>query len=197
VTRLLAVSEHRKISFGFFQPRSARFGKLVPLSLTEHVDSSVQLLDPRTARGRIAAIIERGFERFDSITTIREIRAIRPAAEEPFTYGSTREIDRAGADLGFPLTTLRKRADGTVVELGKSRLVLRDPSGTERWTQPAAGIRDVVWTANDELVVLGAGVGILDVETGGFVQRRCGWDFKLTADPPPDAHSAAHLCGRE
>jgi len=84
-----------------------------------------------------------------------------------------------------------------VVELGNSRLALRDPSGAERWTRTADGIQDVVWMANDELLVLGAGIGVLDVETGSFVRRQCGWDFKLTADPTPDAHAAAYLCSRE
>ena len=196
-TRLLTVSDGRKISFGFYQPRSARFGKLVPFAVTEGVDSSVQLLDPATARGRIAAIVERSFDRFDDTVTIREIRAIRPAAEEPFTYGSTRELKRESANVGFPDITRRKRADGTVVELGNSRLALRDPSGTERWILPVVGISDVVWTAKDELLVIGAGVGVLDVETGAFVRRQCGWDFALTEEPTVDAHGSAYLCSRE
>jgi hypothetical protein len=197
VTRLVALQDLNKLQLAIYQPRARRVGPLVPVAITEGLDSTVKLLDPAISRGQIAAVIERPFDRFETTVTIREIRAVRPAAEESIVYGPVRERTRELLDLGFPISVRRKRDDGYAVELGKSRVTLRDPSGAERWAIPAGEIHDAAWMATGELVVIGGGIGVLDVATGGFVRRQCGWDFRLADEPSTNGHGRSSLCTRE
>ena len=197
VTRLVSIQGHQTMQVGFYQPRAKRVGRLVPVPLEEGVDSSLTLLDPAVSRGHVAAVVEQVFSRFETLVTIREIRAVRPAAEEPIVFGATRTIENNFETLGFRTSARRKRSDGHEVVLDNHRIKLLDPSGAERWTIPAGEIVDVAWLPSDELVVVGGGVGVLDVATGAFVRRQCGWDFRLADEPSTDSHGRATLCSRE
>lgn len=196
-TRMVAVQQGKQLELGFYQPRAKRFGTLARVDLAEGLDSTVRLLDPAVSRGRVAAIIEQPFDRFETTTTIREIRAVRPEASPPVVFGASRELAEDRAPEWFPIAARSKRSDGHEVTLGNQRVTLRDPSGVERWAIPAGEIHDVAWTASGELIVLGGGIGVLDVATGAFVRRQCGWDFRLADDPTTDSQGRATLCSRE
>jgi hypothetical protein len=60
---------------------------------------------------------------------------------------------------------------------------LRDADGTVRWIVPASGATDVVWLGSGELIATGGGVARVDLETGAFSDRRCGWQFGLWTEP--------------
>ncbi|HEY5935299.1 MAG TPA: hypothetical protein VIU61_11705 [Kofleriaceae bacterium] len=195
VTRLISIVESKTLRLGFYQPRTKRIGPLVATSLAEGLDSHVRLLDPAVSRGKLAVILERSFDQFEETMTLREIRAVKPG-EELVEFAESRTEPVTKQDI-FPITMRRKREDGHVVELGRSRVTLRGPDGKERWTIPAGEIIDAIWTPKGDLLVVGGGLGVLDVATGAFVRRQCGWEFKLTPDPGSESYGSATLCSRE
>jgi len=59
---------------------------------------------------------------------------------------------------------------------------------------PANGVTKVAWSSSGELLAFGGGVGVMDVATGAFTERRCGWDFGLWPEPNDENNFGAELC---
>jgi hypothetical protein len=76
---------------------------------------------------------------------------------------------------------VRTSPDGALAAtFGNGRITLREADGRVRWEIAAPGVTDVAWTPRGELVALAGGVVKLDLETGAFGARHCGWLFGLT-----------------
>jgi len=75
----------------------------------------------------------------------------------------------------------RPSPDGKwVAEVGRDgRMTLRDAAGAEQWIVSAGGASDVVWNARGELVAYGDGIARVDLATGAWLERQCGWWFGL------------------
>lgn len=52
----------------------------------------------------------------------------------------------------------------------------------------------VAWRPNGELAALGGGIAAIDIETGAFGARQCGWSFGLADEPVFDSGVGAALC---
>lgn len=84
--------------------------------------------------------------------------------------------------------------DGTLIaELGHGRITLHDRAGNVRWQRNADGAAGLAWNAADELVSFGAGAALLDLETGAYRTRQCGWTFGRWTKPP-SAIGAPRMC---
>jgi hypothetical protein len=96
--------------------------------------------------------------------------------------------------LEQPSTRRRPSPDGTLaveVVVGE-RLVMRDAQDKERWATTAYGVRDVVWTADGELIASGGGVARVDLTNGALLDRQCAWGFGLWDEPLH--HDGLELC---
>jgi hypothetical protein len=96
-----------------------------------------------------------------------------------------------------PFTRTAKSADGTLVAtLAAGRMTLRDAAGTTRWTVAAPGASDVEWLGSGELFATGGGLARVDLETGAYTDRRCGWQFGLWSDAINN-FASAQMCEAE
>ncbi|HET9989411.1 MAG TPA: hypothetical protein VFQ65_12860, partial [Kofleriaceae bacterium] len=95
----------------------------------------------------------------------------------------------------LPVATVRvTSADRTLIaELANDRITLLDHDGNVRWARPAAGARGLAWNRDDELIAFGDGIAHVELDTGEFTDRRCGWDFGLW-DTPPQTLTNARMC---
>lgn len=176
-----------------FDADTGAFGPGVVVPATE--TGQVILLDPDTADGNEVAIIQPittgpnyqvtyGTVVRDTFVPTKE-RVINPT-HEWLEDGALRELVRS--------TRLRARSpDHTLVaELRDQRLALR-AGKTVRWTVPSAGANALVWTPRGELIVYGAGIARVDLETGALRERRCGLWFGRW-DEEPNAFGTSQLC---
>jgi len=58
----------------------------------------------------------------------------------------------------------------------------------------AAGATSLLWTSSGDLLAYGAGIGRLDVETGAWLDHRCGWSFGRTDTSPPFIGGETEIC---
>src|SRR5262249_25030124 len=75
-----------------------------------------------------------------------------------------------------------------------ARITLRSADGEVKWVVNAHGATDVAWRPDGELAALGNGIVAIDVETGAFGARRCGWSFGLGEQPVFEDSGGVGLC---
>ena len=74
-------------------------------------------------------------------------------------------------------------ADGSLVAVLGPRLALYGGDGTLKWSIAAKDMTGVAWQGNS-LIGVSQGVVRIDVATGAFGDRQCGWRFGLFQKPP-------------
>jgi len=207
-----------------FDPRTHAFGPPVMVG-TGLSPTRVVVLDPRLSGGIAALVLDQVGDGM-LIGELREAE-LRPGTtvQPRTTYqvpGELRAVDRAGhvylhgpADHGDVVVfshgvararlpgvaelALRPSPDGSRIAAFLSpRLVMLTATGQVRWDSALWSGNDVDWTSSGELVMqFQSGIATIDLETGGFVARRCGWGFGL-ADLMTDAGGmGASICDAE
>ena len=181
-THTAALAQDDKVVFRRFDPTTARFG-----------DKAAELDAPNvssvTFDGTTAVV---GWLRPDDVFVQQKVTHIRPDAGT-LERGRLVEqkVERGGGEADLPIepdppvfTRTAKSPDGALVaSISAGRMSLRDAAGTTRWTVPAAGATNVVWLRSGELFATGGGVARIDLETGAYTDRRCGWQFGLWTEP--------------
>lgn len=124
-----------------------------------------------TTKGQLAEA--RSTEEVDTIVA-QATRAVEVRAEETFRLAQTR-ISRTLAELDQALDA---RADATLVDLGASRRVIRQPGGTGGWSAPAATLGSAavggLVGAGAGMVLVGAALGPIGLVGGALVAWRMG-----------------------
>jgi hypothetical protein len=145
------------------------------------------LLDPRANGGRVAL----AYTVLDSTVTVTEVKKLDPDGELVVRLGKQLRkfpVPFRFWDSGGLISQIepfaRKRShpspDGALfADTGDGRVTLHDAAGKVRWTIPARGIVDVMWSGNAELVAFGGGMARVDLATGALEDRHCGWGFGL------------------
>lgn len=106
----------------------------------------------------------------------------------------------AGARLpGLAGLALRPSPDGSqVAAFLNPRVVLVTAAGKVQWDSALWSGSELDWTPSGELVMqFPSGVARIDLATGGFADRRCGWGFGLTDVPLDTSAAAASICDAE
>jgi len=105
------------------------------------------------------------------------------------------DFQRAFGELLPTRTVYAASADRTLIaELEDGRMTLHDRDGNERWMRTARGAIGLAWNANDELIAYGQGVATVDLETGDFIDARCGWQFGVWEQPRDEAFGTGQMC---
>jgi hypothetical protein len=163
--------------------------------------AEVRLYDPAASGGVIAATVAMTADyQHVELTSFHRIDVERPS---PFRI-TTRQLPRPDVRNDFfqgalsPLLPSKplyaQSSDRTLVaELLDGRMTLRDRDGNERWARTARGAFGVVWNADDELIAYGEGAARVDLETGDFIDARCGWQFGLWKQPV-EAFGNGQMC---
>jgi hypothetical protein len=190
------------LEFAQWDPARGTFGHSV--AHWDHAKTGtaeVRLYDPAASGGVIAAATAMAADyQHVELTSFHRIEVTRPS---PFRT-TTRQLPRpvvseelfqtALAGLVPPKPAYAASSDRTlIVELLDGRMTLRDRDGNERWTRTSRGAFGVVWTVDDELIAYGQGVAKVDLETGDFIDARCGWQFGLWKQPV-EAFGNGQMC---
>ncbi len=205
-THLLAVPQHANMEFLRFDPKTGAFDEPTMLELPQDSEDSesVELFDPSAANGIVALVVFRRFE-FDgqprttdviAVKSARHGRTPEAAKRRTLTTDEMRRFDTGDRSMfGIEVTTRHKSPDGNyLAELGNGRITLRRTTGEQLWKLPAAGIAELAWSSEGRLLAFGGGVAELDLTTGAFLDRRCGWEFGLWSEPGDDVGFGAELC---
>ncbi|NVB78917.1 MAG: hypothetical protein HOV81_11015 [Kofleriaceae bacterium] len=185
--------------------------------------ATVYLTDPQKAGGAIAMIattmssygsytspIVEVIERKDLVVgeTIKGRRVLEAAVHVPLVtreghvfsiadpdvveYVGKRVVARyAGANLG----RLVPSPDGRYLAAhGESRIRLYKRGGALVWEIAAPLVNDLGWIDGNLVGVFGGGLAKLDLETGAFDRRACGWSFGLGTFPPHDPSESESVC---
>ncbi|MBV8756548.1 MAG: hypothetical protein JO257_04715 [Deltaproteobacteria bacterium] len=181
-----------KIVFRRFAGKTGTFGNAAEL---EAKDPSSVVLDGD--RAIITAY------RDDTTYNEQTITHIKPEAGTLKIESDRQRQLQMSAEGGFipPTTVAFSRSatspDGALVAtLSAGRISLRDTGGATRWTVAANGAFDVIWLRSGELLATGAGLARVDLESGAFTDRRCGWQFGLWNDRI-DSFASAQMCEAE
>jgi hypothetical protein len=207
-----------------FDPKTHTFGPPVMVGTGQSPTRAV-LLDPRLSGG-IAALVFDQVTDGVLVGELREAE-LRPGTtvQPRTTYrvpGELRAVDRAGhvyahgpADHddvvvfargvagarlpGVAALTLRPSPDGArIAAFQAPRLVLLSAAGEVRWDSAVWSGNDLDWTSSGELVMqFPSGIARIDLETGGFAERRCGWGFGLSDQLVDAGAVAASICDAE
>jgi len=164
----------------------------------------VRLYDPATTGGMIAMIVDSNepseIEGKQKVA-IREVYGSPPKLHfrdrVEYVENGLLFSGHSGPNLEIvmPVATVRATSvDRTLIaELANDRITMMDHDGNVRWARPAAGARGLAWNRDDELIAFGDGIAHVDLDTGDYADRRCGWDFGLW-DVPPETTSSARMC---
>jgi hypothetical protein len=147
--------------------------------------SSILLVDPARADGAVAIRIQGSGD-----TYVSRILAIHTdGREQPFDEEEHHYVDMTAAvaeeqrliKAGMSAAIVRRHG-AMIARLENSRLSLRVGKAVQ-WEVAAETVTDSAWTSTGELVVIGSGVAHVDLATGAFVDRQCGFGFGLWPDP--------------
>jgi hypothetical protein len=164
--------------------------------------SEVRLYDPAASGGVIAAVSTMADDyQHVLLTSFHRIDIERPSPFRATTRRLSRPEPRSedGFQTAFmglvpPRSVYAASSDRTLVaELLDGRMTLRDRDGNERWARTARGAFGIVWSADDELIAYGEGEARVDLETGDFIDARCGWQFGVW-EQPVEAFGNAQMC---
>lgn len=190
-TRLAAFRQGDSVQFRRFDAKTGAFGSAAELA-TGPSTPNVELTD--------GGAFVTTFTGSGSVT--RTVTKIRP---ERGTLEVTRSRKQKVTDVTPPVFGPApppfwrsvKSPDGTLTaRLGNGRLSLADAEGKVRWTVPAIGASWLYWLPSGELLATGAGIARVDVDTGAFTERRCGWEFGLWPQNS-QAFASATICDAE
>jgi hypothetical protein len=196
-THLLEWQTSGAIEFARVDARTGAIGSPVDLATGPRgYGEYVQLLDPAQANGDLAVVIHEENDASGTLTPIREVTTGKPIGTgTPRTLAAGSQWWNTMSDLrvlGYDAPLRRVSPDGTLTaELARGRITLRE-GAKERWTIAVATARDLVWTGDGALIVVGAGLGRADLDSGELVERQCGWRFGLS--DLPVASGDARLC---
>jgi len=171
---------------------------------TEDADR-VFLLDPELAHGLVALVVHdhRIYE-----VAGEDLAGSRIKARRSYTFkGGLVTVDRTGrlytrasgtastdvvikdganevvlADSRGAMRVI-PNADGSLVAVLGAKLALYGGDGTLKWSIAAKDMTGVAWQGNS-LIGVSQGVVRIDVATGAFGDRQCGWRFGLFPKPP-------------
>jgi hypothetical protein len=163
----------------------------------------IYLLDPALANGLVALVVHdhriheihgddlkpgalkarRSYAFAGGIVTVD--RAGRIYTREPGTKNLVIHTGDRTAVLPGTANAARivPNADGTLVAIHGTSLTLFRNDGTQVWTVPANDITALTWY-DGALVAAAQGVVRIDLATGAYAERQCGWRFGLYAKPP-------------
>jgi hypothetical protein len=201
-THLLAVSEDEVIQLARVDPKTGVIGPPIALAMAGRASQhQVHLLDPALNRRRNVAVVL-DIDYSSHVLTVSEIRATGDGFE------IARDYDLDGTKPGLNEKVLRDYGlgpegrplwrispDGKLAaKADGARIALRDRAGDVKWMVSAHGATDVAWRPNGELAVVGRGMATIDLATGAFRDRQCGWDFGLWNEPSQDRDFGASMC---
>jgi hypothetical protein len=181
---------------------------------TEDADR-VFLVDPELAHGLVALVVHghRIYEIADEDLAGSKIKARRnytftgglvavdragrlytrasgTASTDVVVKDGTNEVLLAGSRGGLRVIP---NADGSLVAILGSELALYSGDGTLKWKIAAKDMTGVAWQGNS-LVGVSEGVVRIDLATGAYGERQCGWRFGLFPKPPPTPAEHRLVC---
>jgi hypothetical protein len=185
--RVLAYQVAEAIAFAHYDAKTEAFGAEGSIHLTGS-SSAVRFLD---AGSRDLAVVVDGTYAYSQATTatitrihairddgtldIASVRTVKLPSDWWRKHGSLEELAGVAPAVA---SQARPSPDGKLVaELHGQRVMLRDASGTERWTADAAGASDLVWSRDGVLAGIGGGMARFDLATGDVSALQCGWRF--------------------
>jgi hypothetical protein len=204
-TRMLALQSQTQQLIRIYDPKTATFGAatVLPVSLSDN--PRVKLLDPARAGGNVLGIATNASQVLDSVHVML-VKSVDPTRASPIELGRQRDLkvdddfwdtngDSASLiDRVITATSRQSSPDGSrTAELHDARITLRDATGAETWTVPSAGATAVTWMPDGSLIAHGAGIARLDLASGAFVQRQCGWRFGRW-DLHPEGFGITTMC---
>ncbi len=198
-----------------FDPFSYAFTERIAL-VSRPILERVYLVDPDLADGAIAYAVhtdDRGavLDEFRAADVRDGQLAARASYRMP---GPIEVVDRAGnayvrsepralfrhgvRTAGLATSgTVRPSPDGaTVATIASGRIELSSTTtGRAGWSIAAWGATDVMWLATGEFVaVFPGGLAKVDLASGTFAERQCGWAFGLADAPFQTSSSAPAVC---
>jgi hypothetical protein len=200
-THLLAVNDDNEILFARFDPRTGALGEPVRYPVMGPAYTHpVYLLDPARSRGNIALVLDA--DDTGHTVTVVEIRAVTGEVKVARSYDIathgrdvTMEVLRDHGIAADGRPDWRRSPDGKwTAQADGLRITLRAADGEVKWVVDAHGAFDVAWRPDGELAAIGGGIAVVDVETGAFGARQCGWDFGLMDQPVEDRSAGAAVC---
>jgi hypothetical protein len=222
-TRLLATSDGAAALLVRLDPATHTLGAPIRIAgATATAPEKLVVLDPTLANGVAALEIQdtgdglRVGELHAADLTPGATASPRTTYQVP---GELRAVDRAGrlylhgpADHddvviyvhgaatgrlpGVAALTLRPSPDGALIAAFEGpRVVLLTGAGGVRWDAAQWSCAGLGWTAAGDLVVqFPSGVATLELATGAFAERRCGWSFGLSDQPNQSGDSGPTIC---
>jgi hypothetical protein len=191
VTRLAAFREDNVVRFRRFDPKSGDFGSAAEVK-TENANSDVVFTEG-------GALVTTSFAKGSVTRTVTKIRperrslAVTKSRERLYTEATPRVFGPAPPPFNVTVTS----PDGAfTASIGSGRITLRDAHGNTAWTVPALGASWLVWLASGELLATGGGIARVELDSGAFVERRCGWEFGLWPQRS-ESFAAATICDAE
>ncbi len=208
-THLLAGVDPEGAVVARLDPKTMLFGK--PIHLAPGA-TSVQLLDPALADGNAIAASRPSGGRIE----VEEFRAddLRPSRTY-HTVDPVRAIDRAGRAYasdddalvidnaaaaratitGARATSVAPSPDARYAAvLVDHQVRLYDVAGKLQWQVAAPEAERVGWVDGAPYVRFAGSIVRLDLATGAFAERSCGWRFELTSLPPADGVGGPSVC---
>jgi hypothetical protein len=166
-------------------------------AMANDFDRAVVLLEPATPGGASVAHVRIDMELLATITFFK-------VSGEPMKIVQTKQKTRQLTDENAVAEQLisaslrrgpvRNPARTLSAQLHDERITLRDATGADRWTIPAAGATALLWTSSGELTATGEGFGRLDLDTGAWLERRCGWIFERSYTNDAEFFAGASMC---
>jgi hypothetical protein len=166
-----------------------------------------------SSNGSDTRTIVEAIERKDLVVgqTIKGRRVFESVDDAPLITHVTREghvFKAAGADVveyegkrvvaryaDAKLRHLVPSADGRyLAAYGESRIRLYKRGGELVWEIAAPLVSDLGWIDGSLVGLFGGGLAKLDLETGAFDRRACGWSFGLGTLPPHDPSEGESVC---
>jgi hypothetical protein len=188
---LAAFAHDKTVRFRRFDPKTATFGPAAELA-TESNSTSVAFIDGVAS---VTTYTDTGYVT-RTVTRIRPEKATLTVAQT-HKQSFTAQPETMLGPAAPPFWRSVKSPDGTLTaRLGSNRISLRDAEGNVRWTVAANGAYDLEWMQSGELLAIGAGLASIDVDSGAFAVRRCGWEFGLWAQRD-NAFASSTMCDAE
>lgn len=218
-TRLLLSSDRERRVVMRFDAVAQRFADPMPIELPDGAFEAV-LVDPALAGGSVVLASRQHADRVE----VFEVRAsdlatggvakparsyevrglfvagdragrvyVAPGGDDVHVYRGARRV--AVLRGAAPLTIVPSPDGAHVAARGNHHVALYAADGSERWNVPAWNVQELHWDPGGRLLAqFSDALGELELATGVWVRRQCGWDLRLSPEPPPAARADAALC---
>ncbi len=219
-TQLLVMADAKAVFLVKRTPATRRLDLWFRIDVDNPMQTTVYLTDPEQANGAVAMVVRSVGG--NGASTVRAIRSEDLVIGKPvvgtvvfegegyvpfvdraghvFSVSGEDVVEHAGTQViatyaGAKLSALVPSPDGAYIAAhGASRIQLYKRGGGLVWEKASPLVSDLGWIDGSLVGVFAGGLGKLDLETGAFDRRACGWSFGLGTFPPHDPSEGESVC---